>query len=174
MVGAVSQDTVIGDALLIPAIIGKLPAHGDFIARGIEFGLREKLDLWMSQWIEQARAELGEDFETVYCSAAPWIFEGTRCRAVLIPSADAVGRLFPLLAIANVDASSQLIYDTLIETLASGHSGDELVTRLAALECVDADAGTNQAGWFLPEGAEPTLPSPDAVEGWAGVEVCFV
>ena len=88
MVGAMSADLVIADHLALPAIIGKLPGHGDFIARGVDIRARERLDQWLSEWVDLGRTRLSEGFEDAYREAPPWIFEGASVQAVLMPSAD--------------------------------------------------------------------------------------
>jgi type VI secretion system ImpM family protein len=177
MVGEVSRDIVTPRALDRPAVMGKLPAHGDFIARGLDHALRERIDRWLSGWLTLARARLGDDFESAFCAAAPWLFEGVGAHAVLIPSVDGAGRLFPLIALTDPAYPTQAIYDQLIEAIELGLSGDKLITRLAAIAPQPAGSarrGSNAAGcWFLPEGAEQLLPPPDEAEGWAEVREVF-
>ena len=87
-----------------------------------------------------------------------------------MPSVDAVGRLFPILGVCSASVRTQEIYDTLINALETGMKADALRGRLSDLAGdstqVDLEAA---AEWFLPEGAEPTLPSPGYVEGWAAI-----
>jgi len=77
-------------------IFGKLPAHGDFVARGIGAAEREALDAWLSGEMLAARAALGGDFEERYDRAPPWRFAGPDGAGVLVASVDGVGRRFPL------------------------------------------------------------------------------
>lgn len=156
-----------------PAIFGKLPAHGDFISRGIAGDLRAAIDQWLSDWLAAARAACGDSFTTAYESAAPWLFEGPRTTAVLMPSMDAVGRQFPLLVVSAPDRATQQVYDTMIDALVAGITSDALRTALTNLpEC--PPAADRQPRWFLPEGAEAVLPTPDSADSWRAVEGCFV
>jgi len=174
MVGSVSADAVIHGSIDPPAVIGKLPGHGDFLARRVDYGLREPLDRWMSDWIELAREERNEDFETAYENAAPWLFEGGATNAVFMPSVDSVGRLFPVLAICSASIRTQEIYDTLIAGLESAVKADELIGQLDDL--ADQEAVVESGGaadWFLPEGAEQNLPSPGDVASWPAIREHF-
>ena len=173
MVGSVSADAVIQGSIDPPAIIGKLPGHGDFLARSVDYGLREPLDRWMSEWIELAREEQGGDFEAAYESAAPWLFEGSATNAVFMPSVDSVGRLFPILAICSASARTQDIYDLLIAALEGATKADALIEELGRLAEDGSVEQDSAADWFLPEGAERTLPSPSAAAGWPLIREYF-
>ena len=168
-----SADAVTFAALEQPVLFGKLPAHGDFVGRGLSTSGRAQLDTWLSEWLSAAQAMHGEAFAARYADAAPWLFEGARAVAVLLPSVDAVGRLFPLLAIAAPGTAIQAIYDAMLEAVETAVDCDSLHATLAALEPGDAPAGT-APGWFLPEGAERHLPPPDGVPSWRLVEGGFV
>ncbi|QUL36783.1 type VI secretion system-associated protein TagF [Erythrobacter sp. JK5] len=168
-----SAEAVIRSAIDLPAIIGKIPGHGDFLARGIGHALRGPLDRWMSDWLDLGRTQLGDDFGEAYECAAPWLFEGAGANAVLMPSVDAVGRLFPILAICPVQMRTQAIYDALIEALEARSDGDRLHETLAGIERDGAVLHNGGEDWFLPEGADPRLPSPSAVASWAQVREHF-
>lgn len=174
MVRAMSRDAVTLAGLEHPALFGKLPGHGDFIARGVPAGLRERLDIWLSAWLEAGQATHGEGFVGVYEGAAPWLFEGPAATAVLLPSMDAVGRHFPLLAVCGPEAVTQDVYDAMIGAVIDGTGSDALRAALAALPPAEPGEPRASAQWFLPDGAEPALPAPDKVPSWPQVEGCFV
>lgn len=159
---------MIESTLEYPAIIGKLPAHGDFIARGVAYKARDGFDLWLSEWMELGREQHGGDFHAVYETAAPWLLESERCTAILMPSIDAVGRLYPILAISDPACLTQHLYDCLIDALQDGLSSDALRDRLRNIP--RDGRGEARPGWFLPEGAEKALPSPDEVSAWQLIE----
>ena len=108
-------------------IFGKLPAHGDFVARGLMRDEHDALDRWLSQSLDDARAALGDAFVDRYDSAPPWRCilpdpaPATAEAGALVPSVDAAGRRFPLyLAMTGValDAAEEaaaaceaLLYD---------------------------------------------------------------
>ncbi|HYD46690.1 MAG TPA: type VI secretion system-associated protein TagF, partial [Phenylobacterium sp.] len=55
-------------------LFGKLPSHGDFVARGLDTGTRAAWDAWLSEGVGGARAALGEAFDAAYEIAPPWRF----------------------------------------------------------------------------------------------------
>ena len=82
---------------------GKLPAHGDFVARGLPAGARQVLDRWLTQVLR-------------LCGPAPedWPPGGLRAliahagaplALLILPSRDAAGREFPLAAVSPADAA---------------------------------------------------------------------
>lgn len=84
-------------------LFGKLPSHGDFVARNLGAEARAAWDGWLSEGMAGARAALGEAFDAAYETAPPWRFVtgpgpfGETWRAgTLTPSVDAVGRRFPV------------------------------------------------------------------------------
>lgn len=104
-------------------LFGKIPAHGDFISRGLDPVLHEALDLWISAELARARARFG-DFDERYVRAAPWHFvdrdpDGSWSGGALCPSVDAVGRRFPILVAAPATDAAQAI--------ATAHAALELV-----------------------------------------------
>ncbi len=84
-------------------LFGKLPTHGDFIARGLSPARREELDLWLSNEMVGAREVFGARFEDAYDAATPWMLSarddaGHWQGAAICPSVDAAGRRFPIIA----------------------------------------------------------------------------
>ncbi len=174
MVRAMPRDAVTLAGLETPALFGKLPGHGDFVARGVPGALRERLDVWLSDWLAAGRRMHGDAFVDVYESAAPWLFESPAATAVLLPSMDAVGRHFPLLAVCGAQAVTQDVYDAMVDAVVAAEDSDALRAALAALATADPVPSRAAARWFVPEGAEPALPAPDCVPSWPQVEGCFV
>jgi len=95
-----------GQALARPSAFafGKLPTHGDFVARGLSGPERDAWDAWASAGLEVARATLGAAFDERHDAAPPVRFsfgpgrygDGWRVGA-LAPSIDSAGRRFLLL-----------------------------------------------------------------------------
>lgn len=86
-------------------LFGKLPALGDFVARGIDMTTRDRLDGWLSAQMQRARAHWPEDFDTRYDAAPAWTFvdrddAGNWCGGALCASMDRAGRRYPLVAAA--------------------------------------------------------------------------
>ncbi len=86
-------------------LLGKLPAHGDFVRRGsLPASFCTPWDAWLQEGIAAARARIGEArWESVWDAAPAWRFAlpagacGPDAAAgVLLPSRDSVGRRFPL------------------------------------------------------------------------------
>ena len=173
MVGPMPPNAVTLTVLDYPALFGKLPGHGDFVSRGVQAGARAGIDQWLSDWIAATRTSAGADFVELFEAAAPWLLESPHCTAVLLPSRDAVGRHFPLLAVCQADRETQRIYDAMIDALINGADCDQLRAALAGLPAGDPGA-VRLPDWFLPDGAGPTLPSPGSLPSWRSVEGYFV
>ena len=114
-------------------VFGKLPRHGDFVARGLQPEVRSIWDDRFSYQLSMARERLGANFEAAHGLAPPWRFcfgpgpfgSGWRAGCVA-PSVDASGRMFFIvvgghtpLALSDTSAESVacslegLIYDAL-------------------------------------------------------------
>ncbi len=100
----------VGDAVRI-GLLGKLPAHGDFIRRGdLPSGFCAAWDAWLEAGVAAARAAIGENrWQAVWDAAPAWRFAlpagacGPEAAAgVLLPSRDTVGRRWPLTLAAVV------------------------------------------------------------------------
>ena len=143
-------------------LFGKLPAHGDFIGRGLSPEMREQLDLWLSADLARARARFA-DFDERYRQAPPWAFtdcdpKGGWSGGALCLSVDAVGRRFPILvavpatgpgeAEAVADAALDLIFTALGEAWDAVQLHDALGA-VVSTEAPTAEATENQPGWFI-------------------------
>ncbi|MDX8346596.1 TagF domain-containing protein [Cognatiyoonia sp. IB215446] len=73
-------------------LFGKLPAHGDFISRGLPGPLRKSLDQWITQNIGQETLPDGGLCKSLTLA-------GTPITAVILPSHDKSGRVFPVVAV---------------------------------------------------------------------------
>jgi protein phosphatase/serine/threonine-protein phosphatase Stp1 len=87
----------------VTGVFGKLPAHGDFVRRGLPQSFVGPWDAWLQAGIGVARGALGEAFEPSWAATPAWRFflPAGACgpaavAGLLLPSADAVGRPFPL------------------------------------------------------------------------------
>ncbi|HEU0044795.1 type VI secretion system-associated protein TagF [Sphingomonas sp.] len=170
-------------------VFGKLPAHGDFIARGIAPDAREALDQWLAASLADARAAFGDAFDAHYEQAPPWRFawaEGARWTAgAMALSVDAVGRRYPILVALDglpgeavegaADAAENLLYDA----LEGGWDADRLHAAATGITVKGGEVWQGGDGWWtlggerFPEtglvGARPdrlmtTMLTPLAVE----------
>ena len=116
---------------------GKLPAAGDFVARGIPAEVRRALDLWLTAYIAEAAANarhwpVGGVRAVVTLAGAPWLL-------VIEPSEDAVGRSYPLTACVPLNAADRASADVwadaalavLLDALENHASADALRDALA-------------------------------------------
>jgi type VI secretion system protein ImpM len=146
-------------------VFGKLPAHGDFVARGLAAGERERLDAWLSASLADARDRLGEDFAERFDTAPPWRCVGARAGAIA-PSQDGAGRRFPLLLMAGSgQAGAQACEALLYDAIGGGWDADRL---LAEAERTAADEPADGAGWET-DGGEGFAPATLAGEHPAGL-----
>ena len=88
---------------------GKIPAHGDFVDRGLAAGFKDKMDEWLQHGLASSKAAMGEEWLNVYLTSPVWRFVtcagacGSQAWAgVLVPSVDRVGRYFPLVIAAEI------------------------------------------------------------------------
>jgi type VI secretion system protein ImpM len=142
-------------------IFGKLPAHGDFIARGWSVAERETFDAWLSTSLAEAREALGDDFETCFDSAPPW-----RCAVpagAMAPSQDGAGRRFPLFVALRGrmgEAASAQCEELLYAAIGEGWNADRLAAALNDIP--DVEDGAAEPQWWT-EGGEGF--APKALDG---------
>jgi type VI secretion system protein ImpM len=93
---------------------GKLPSTGDFAGRGLSRDSVQTLDSWLQAGLVQLRLRL-PDWQSFYVSAPCWsflvpanIFAPYPVFGCIAPSADRVGRLFPIVTIGSVGSSSMI------------------------------------------------------------------
>lgn len=98
-----------------PGFYGKLPSHGDFVGRRFPPALLRCVDDWLQSALVYSRMDLGSDWLATWGSSPLWRFViaagvcGKEAWAgVMMPSADRVGRCFPLLLAAPLGATPSL------------------------------------------------------------------
>lgn len=86
-----------------PGFYGKLPAHGDFIDRGLPVSFISAWDQWLQHSMEASREQCGENWLNLYLTSPIWRFslttgvvDGNAWAGLLVPSVDSVGRYFPV------------------------------------------------------------------------------
>jgi type VI secretion system protein ImpM len=153
--------------LIRPGFHGKLPATGDFVARGLPAAFTGPWDRWVARHIA---SRLVPDAPALhFLRAGPPAAAG-----VVLASGDAAGRRFPLTLAALVPAADpELIgtagdwFDALAATgrraIAEHWSADALAEALLALPCPAAAAtGSLYALVLWTDAAEPLAADPEA------------
>lgn len=101
-----------GEAVTAPRAFafGKLPTHGDFVARGLTPDEREAWDAWASAGLENARDALGDAFEVRHEGAlplrfafGPGVFGTGWSTGAMTASIDTAGRRFIVVLGAHTD-----------------------------------------------------------------------
>ena len=133
------------DRALSNWLFGKMPAHGDFAARGIDAPTRNALDLWLTAEMERAKAVWAESFADRYEAAPVWHFvendaAGSWSGGILCGSTDRVGRRFPLMIAApaadcaSAAETSAGCLTLVTQAFAQGWDADQLATAQVAPE----------------------------------------
>lgn len=94
---------------------GKLPAHGDFVSRGLSPTQVTAVDNWLQAAVVSAQENLGANWLDKYLQTPAWrfvlspgIIDGFSWAGILLPSVDRVGRYFPLMALVHLPAATCL------------------------------------------------------------------
>lgn len=140
-------------------LFGKLPAHGDFVARGMGVGEREALDDWLAGSLADARASLTR-FEELYDQAPPWRFAWRDANGwaagAIAPSVDGAGRRFPVLlgrgglSPDRIEGAALAAEELLYDALGHGWEADRLQAALvAAVTPLSEPWAGGEAWWTL-------------------------
>jgi type VI secretion system ImpM family protein len=140
-------------------LFGKIPAHGDFVSRGLPPAMHEQLDLWLSAELARARSRFG-DFDHRYQSAAPWHFvdrdpTGSWSGGALCPSVDAVGRRFPIMVAApaatpaEADAVARAALELVFAALGEAWDASRLHAALSDITATPVETAPAQAVWAI-------------------------
>jgi type VI secretion system protein ImpM len=161
----------VSDGTARAGLYGKLPAHGDFVRRGLPESFVAPWDAWLQQGMAAARAALGEDFSESWQAAPTWHFRlpAGACgpdavAGVLLPSEDLVGRLFPLTLAALLDAAPDESFYAALE--AAGRAAQTADTLIASLPSARPGEAPPAPGWWRMEDGTalrwdlPGLPPP--------------
>ena len=176
------------------ALFGKLPARGDFIARNMPRAVQRPFEDWLIPLVQEARNELGPQWNTIWRGAGPWRFwigadvlggswqrdlrkpaheqsgTGGAMTGVLLPSADRHGRDFPLVLLL-ADPLARLMPPPV--TVSPDRGWYDLCDELLYAARGGAEIGAVEAaldqlpGPLLPEGAEDMAALLDQRALWA-------
>lgn len=168
---------------LAAGLYGKLPAHGDFIARGWRPAETAGLDAWLTQGLAHARTGLDEAAFARTMTAMPlwrvWLPPGwvgdKALHGALAASIDKAGRYFFIVAGALGEAAdlwalavqhpafSARVEDILFAALGGAHDADECQAEIAAALPAITPAERFRAGLALP--AEALFWTPEPAQG---------
>jgi len=97
----------------VVGFFGKLPAHGDFIHRGLPSQCVNIWDDWLQSVIAATQEQLGEHWLDVYLTSPIWRFalspgviDGQLWAGISLPSVDRVGRYFPFTILGSAPANT--------------------------------------------------------------------
>jgi type VI secretion system protein ImpM len=151
-----------------PGAYGKLPAHGDFVRRGLPGSFVAPWDAWLQATVGTAIERLGPDFSARWDSLGAWHFRlppgccgPDGVAGVVLPSSDLVGRAFPLtIAVLSVgEARPSPAWHE--EAAAAGASardrGDSIDVLLQRLPAPRRGEDGQDAGWWQAGGTACTL-----------------
>lgn len=140
-------------------LFGKMPAHGDFVGRGVGPHEGDNLDGWLISTMLDARDRIGARFDDLYDRAPPWRFATPEVAGVLVPSVDAVGRRYPLyLGLTDAPAEvAEACEDLVYRAFAGRWDADRLMTETDALAAIPG-VPVREARWWTigGEGFAPT------------------
>ena len=131
------------DALPLTGLFGKVPAHGDFVRRGLPSSFVAPWDDWLQAGMAQAREGLGAHWASAWDAAPAWRFAlpAGACgpdavAGVILPSEDTVGRRFPITLAAILPAGAAppdaVWFDALEGAALAGRAGRADADALAA------------------------------------------
>jgi type VI secretion system protein ImpM len=139
---------------------GKLPARADFVGRRLARPIIERWDSWLQQCLARSQAVLAASWQSLYLTAPAWRFAlpagtcGTSALiGVLVPSADAVGRCFPLLLAQELPETADTV------AIAIGATPWFEAVEILALDALDGAFDLAALDRKLPILAYPSLPN---------------
>jgi type VI secretion system protein ImpM len=161
----------------VTGLVGKLPAHGDFVRRGGPGAGLAQVDAWLDRELGGAVAA-GIMLDAGVEALDGWRFATTGPEgpmiAVAIASGDGVGRVFPLVATLTGATTDRVAAehwcaaaaDALAGVRDAGQGAD---AALAALSAIEPPAGDGPAatGWWHPDPAATAGEAADLPSGAA-------
>lgn len=148
---------------------GKLPAHGDFIHRGLSTQCINLWDDWLQGVVGASQEQLGDQWLDIYLTSPIWRFafspgviDEHLWAGITLPSVDRVGRYFPFSILswapARVPATAALTeneqwYETMEDIALQALDGqlliDDMAEQIQAVPLATSSAyakGRNEAG----------------------------
>jgi type VI secretion system protein ImpM len=173
----------VSDPRPLTGLFGKVPAHGDFVRRGLPTSFVAPWDAWLQAGIARARDAKGAAWAEVWDTAPAWRFAlpAGACgpdavAGVMLPSEDQVGRRFPITLAAllapGAAPPSPTWFDVVEAAAKAGRAGRADADALAAAIPLPTDDAADPAVAVLPGLDTPAqdLPGPAAApmqDPWA-------
>lgn len=136
-------DGFVGEAAIAAFVFGKMPAHGDFVSRGLDDDTIEAGDAAVAAAVDLAALRWDFAWDDVYVETPVWRFlasPGSLGRewlaGIFLASVDAVGRQFPMLAGFSAPTLALLARP---DVTASALDEAEAIARSALLEARPVD-----------------------------------
>jgi type VI secretion system protein ImpM len=139
-------------------LFGKLPAHGDFVARGRPT-LVARFERWLTTELAALAAVHGDGLDRLMAHAPVWRFvvnvDGATIAGILLPSTDRLSRLFPLVIFSESDATiAPALADALaVMPLDESMTADDVMIAIAAV-MADQDGALAEAASWRSEGGD--------------------
>ena len=155
-----------------PGFFGKLPARGDFVARGLPVGFLNPWEDWLHGLWQVSWTHFGDVWPTLVSQGPVWRFalEAGLCGAdpvagLMAPSCDRLGRVFPLCVAAGVAGRSDPA--ALPITAGSWYGRAEALLRRGLDPTCDVDDFERNLQALGPPGRVPAAPAlPKGSPGW--------
>ena len=173
---------------------GKIPALGDFASRRLPPGFVNWWDAWLQRSLVASRAILRENWQETYLNSPIWrfallpgVFDDKCWIGIMMPSADRVGRYFPLTIALSLDPHPEIVSRVFaaqnwfaglehiaLASLSMDFQVTELENRLEAspfgkfsqADDIGSSSTRELARWWAGSGNEPivfSLPDLDAI-----------
>ena len=105
-----------GSTTRIAGWYGKIPALGDFASRRLPVSFIHSWDAWLQRSIASSRSSLRERWQDIYLNSPIWRFAllpgilDDKCWiGIMMPSADRVGRYFPLTIATSIEPHPEVL-----------------------------------------------------------------
>jgi type VI secretion system protein ImpM len=135
-----------------PGLFGKLPAHGDFVRRNLPRSFVAPWDAWLSEGVLAAPDAVWEVWRF---HLAPGLCGPAAATGVVAPSADSVGRRFPLtLAALDLALIPPESWFTALEALAASPLDADALATLLPDAPADGSPPKGASRFWTPSGRE--------------------
>ena len=157
---------------MTPGLYGKMPAHGDFVRRNLSEGFVSTWDRWAQAGLAAARTEHDGGWASAWEAAPSWRFAlpAGACgpvpvAGVMVFSADAVGRRFPLVLASGLSEAAASMPASM--PAPAPQAPDDLLASILGLPVGPEPGGATPTATVPTPGTVPAIPAAawfDALE----------